>query len=51
MIRLKAVMGNWAGCRRVACMFNRLYAKHETVGKTYVANVIRDNHYLIMQER
>ncbi len=51
VIRLKAIMGNGVGCRKIANCFNRLYGERETVGKTYVANIIRDNHYLIMQER
>ncbi len=51
VIRLKAILGQKAGCRRVAQSFYRLHANCATVGKTYVATVIRDNHYLIMQER
>ncbi len=51
VIRLKAILGQKAGCRRVAQSFNRLHINCATVGKTYVATVIRDNHYLIMQER
>ncbi len=51
VIYLKDMMGEKTGCRKIANHFNHLYGKRETVGKTYVANIIRDNRYLIMQER
>jgi putative transposase len=48
VIRLKAFMPD-DGCRKLAAVFNRLYRdeKQMTVGKTFVANVIRDHHYEI----
>ena len=48
IIRLKALMRE-AGCRKIADVFNRQFqASHNvTVGKTYVANVIRDHQYQI----
>lgn len=52
VIRLKALMpGN--GCRKLANQFNRLYmdTREETVSKSYVANVIKLEHYAILEKR
>lgn len=51
IIRLKAILGKQAGCRRVAHTFNRLHGSRETVGKTYVATVIANHQYEIMYQR
>jgi len=52
IIRLKALMPQ-AGCRTVAHHFNRWWKhqRHMTVSKTYVADTIRRNHYLIYEAR
>ena len=52
LIRLKALMPE-AGCRTIAHCFNRRFAerRHMTVGKTYVANTIRRQHYAILSVR
>jgi len=52
IIRLKAIMPA-AGCRTIAHCFNRRFAvpKRMTVGKTYVADTIRRNHYAILHTR
>jgi transposase InsO family protein len=49
---MKALMPQ-AGCRTIAHCFNRCWAarKQMTVGKTYVANTIRRNQYLIYEAR
>ncbi|NJM44094.1 MAG: transposase family protein [Brachymonas sp.] len=48
VLRLKALMGRHAGCRKISITFNRLHAPL-SVGKTYVAEVIRAHQYLLMQ--
>ena len=52
LIRLKALMPH-AGCRRVADSFNRRFSQKRqmTVGKTFVAGVIRKHRYEIEVER
>jgi len=49
---MKALMPQ-AGCRTIAHQFNRRFAakRQMTVGKTYVANTIRRNQYLIYEAR
>lgn len=44
VLRLKAHMGK-AGCRTVATTFNRLHGTQLCVGKTYVADTIKQNQY------
>src|SRR4051812_880817 len=45
IIRLKALMP-CMGCRKLAETFNRLHAQRdETVGKTYVSNIVRRHRY------
>ena len=48
IIRLNALMRE-AGCRKIAYVFNRQYktSHNITVGKTYVANIIREHQYQI----
>lgn len=48
IIQLKALMRT-EGCRKISNAFNRQYKSTDniTVGKTYVANVIRDHQYQI----
>jgi len=48
IIRLKALMPD-AGCRKIAAVFNRRFAKHRnvSVGKTFVSTVIRKHLYEI----
>ncbi|MDI1257913.1 integrase core domain-containing protein [Aquabacterium sp.] len=52
ILRLKALMPN-AGCRTIATIFNRRHACHvdsarrATVGKSYVADLVRRHHYEI----
>lgn len=52
IIRLKAFMPD-KGCRSIAVTFNRLYSekRNMTVGKTFVANVIKTHRYAILQLR
>lgn len=56
IIRLKALMPN-TGCRTIALVFNRRYARHTnarrrmTVGKSFVADTIRRHRYEIEMER
>ena len=52
LIRLKALMPE-AGCRTIAHCFNRRFGERRnmTVGKTYVANTIRRQHYAILRVR
>ena len=52
VIRLKAVMPN-AGCRTIAHHFNRRWAARRgmRVSKTYVADMCRKQHYLILEAR
>jgi len=46
VLRLKALMPH-TGCRKIADIFNRRFefARHMTVGKTYVADTLRKYHY------
>ncbi|MCA0327754.1 MAG: integrase core domain-containing protein [Proteobacteria bacterium] len=46
VLRLKALMGRHAGCRKVATTFNRLRAP-ASVGKTFVAEAIKNHQYLL----
>ncbi|MBI3186469.1 MAG: DDE-type integrase/transposase/recombinase [Gammaproteobacteria bacterium] len=48
VMRLAALMPN-QGCRKIADVFNRLYqsSRNMTVGRTFVANVMRDQQYVI----
>src|SRR6267143_2724332 len=48
IIRLKALMPE-AGCRRIADSFNRRFAakRRTTVGKTFVAELVRQHRYEI----
>lgn len=52
VIRLKALMPE-DGCRTIAAVFNRRFdeARGMTVGKTFVSDVIRRNHYAIQVAR
>jgi putative transposase len=52
IIRLKALMPQ-AGCRTIAHHFNRRWAARRgmTVSKTYVADLCRKQHYLILEAR
>jgi transposase InsO family protein len=52
IIRLKALMPN-AGCRTIAHLFNRRVraTRGMTVGKTYVADTVRRQQYLIVEVR
>lgn len=52
VIRLKALMAH-DGCRKIADTFNRLYAhdRKMTIGKTFVADVLREHHYAILDLR
>ena len=51
IIRLKAMMP-CTGCRKIAEIFNRVHdCRGETVGKTYVSNVIRKHRYEIEAQR
>jgi putative transposase len=49
VLRLKALMPH-TGCRKIADCFNRRFAhaRHMTVGKTYVSNMIRQHYYEIL---
>lgn len=51
VIRLKAIMGEKVGCRKVAYTFNRLYGDKQTVGKSFVAKTISKHRYQIMRTR
>ena len=48
IIRLKALMPDH-GCRKIADVFNRLFqsTRNMTVGRSFVANIIRDHQYAI----
>lgn len=52
VIRLKALMPE-AGCRTIAHHFNRCWTNRRqmTVGKSYVACILRKHHYLILEAR
>lgn len=52
VIRLKAVMPD-AGCRTIAHYFNRRWASRRqmTVGKSYVAGILKKHRYLILEAR
>ncbi|MEO8751069.1 MAG: integrase core domain-containing protein [Casimicrobiaceae bacterium] len=52
VVRLKALMGDDAGCRHIALTFNRLHAARHcmTIGKTYVATTVR-GHRLAIEAR
>lgn len=47
VLRLKALMGKNAGCRKVADTFNRLHAPTR-VGKSFVSDTIRNNQYALL---
>ena len=47
VLRLKALMGKLAGCRKVADTFNRLHAP-DRVGKSFVSNTIRNHQYALL---
>jgi putative transposase len=47
VLRLKALMGKHAGCRKVAGTFNRLHAAHQ-VGKSFVSDTIRNHRYELL---
>lgn len=51
IIRLKAIMGQRAGCRTIAHTFNRLHGARKTVGKSFVAYTIRNHRYAILHKR
>ncbi len=51
VIRLKAILGQQAGCRKVAQTFNRLHGHRETVGKSFVNQIIQKNQFEIMVTR
>lgn len=51
IIRLKAIMGEKAGCRRIAHTFNQLHHPNQTVSKSYVANLIKNHQYQILKHR
>ena len=52
VIRLKAIMPQ-AGCRTIAHHFNRRWARRRqmTIGKSYVAGMLKKHHYLILEAR
>jgi putative transposase len=50
VLRLKALMPN-LGCRKIADAFNGCYHGRESVGKTFVANTLRDHHQEILRLR
>jgi putative transposase len=50
IIRLKSFMPN-EGVRTIANTFNRIHGSRETVGKSFVANVILKHHYAIAMQR
>jgi putative transposase len=45
VLRLKVLMGQHAGCRKVAQTFNRLHGPVVTVGKTFFSDVIKAHLY------
>lgn len=47
ILRLKALMGKHAGCRKVADTFNRLHAPAR-VGKSFVSDTIRNRQYALL---
>jgi transposase InsO family protein len=47
VLRLKALMGKHAGCRKVADTFNRLHAPTR-VGKSFVSNTILNHQYALL---
>jgi putative transposase len=47
VLRLKALMGKNAGCRKVADTFNRLHAPAR-VGKSFVSDTIRNHQYALL---
>ncbi|MFZ2736876.1 MAG: hypothetical protein WAY02_01435, partial [Burkholderiaceae bacterium] len=47
VLRLKALMGKNAGCRKVADTFNRLHAPN-SVGKSFVSDTIKNHQFLLM---
>lgn len=47
VLRLKALMGKNAGCRKVADTFNRLHAPTR-VGKSFVSDTIRNHQYALL---
>lgn len=47
VLRLKALMGKHAGCRKVADTFNRLHAPAR-VGKSFVSDTIRNHQYALL---
>lgn len=47
VLRIKALMGKHAGCRKVADTFNRLHAPTR-VGKSFVSNTIRNHQYVLL---
>jgi putative transposase len=50
VIRLKVFMPS-SGVRTIAITFNRIYAKRETVSKSFVAKVLRNYRYAITMQR
>lgn len=47
VLRLKALMGKNAGCRKVAETFNRLHAPHR-VGKSFDSDTVRNHQYALL---
>jgi len=47
VLRLKALMGKQAGCRKVADTFNRIHAPAR-VGKSFVSDTIRNRQYALL---
>ncbi|MFZ4481102.1 MAG: integrase core domain-containing protein [Rhodoferax sp.] len=47
VLRIKALMGKNAGCRKVAGTFNRLHAPM-SVGKSFVSDAIKKHQYLLL---
>ncbi len=51
VLRLKALMPH-NGCRKIAATFNHMHRRRgESIGKTYVANVLRDNGHKLAEIR
>jgi transposase InsO family protein len=51
IVRLKAMLPDH-GCRKIAQVFNQLHQRRgETVGKTFVANVLRDREHDVLRLR
>ncbi len=50
VIRLKVFMPS-AGVRSIANTFNRIYGKHTTVSKSFVAKVLHNNQYAVEVQR